>query len=557
MIELSVIIATYNRAGPLQACLEALCRQTESPMHYEVVVVVDGSTDATTEMLAQFTAPYQLRVCEQSNSGPGAARNHGVEVAAGTYCLFLDDDIIAEPELVAAHLETQQALNDVVVLGHLDLMLPSTADRFARQHAAWWQDHYARLRDGMTPSYRHCYSGNLSVPRAILLELGGFATDLARDEDVELGYRLAKHGLHFVYAAGASGRQEYRKGLPELLTDAEREGRASIKLYQRHPAMLPDIRLGAFGETSARTIILRRILLAANVPLHLLALIRFCPMPRRLVKDWFRFLYDYAYWRGVRRAVPDRQTWHRLIRGPVILMYHALGHTGEPPSRYVVPAHRFVQQMAWLKLARYNVLGLDELLICRREHRLPPARSVVITFDDGYADNREIGYPLLRRHGFKATIFLVTSAIGSTNRWDHAGDLADRAALAWPAIKEMLAGGISLGAHTRTHPRLTDIPTEAVAAEVAGSRADLEHVLGYPIRSFAYPFGKNNAETRGTVEQAGFLGACGIRHGMNSAATDSYALRRVAVHGTDSLLHFALAVALGEKRLLFLRRRAR
>jgi len=227
-------------------------------------------------------------------------------------------------------------------------------------------------------------------------------------------------------------------------------------------------------------------------------------------------------------------------------MYHAFGEPGERPSRYVVPGRRFARQMSWLKRRGYRVMRLEELVTMRREFRLPPADAVVITLDDGYADNEVVAYPVLQRHDFPATMFLVSGAIGGRNHWDHGEVLAGRALLDWPSIHDMGRRGVEYGAHTRTHRALPDVPADELDDEVAGSRADLERALGRSIVTFAYPYGIVDATSRASVERAGFLGACGVRNGMNGAGTPSDALHRTEVFGTDSLVTFALAVWLGD-----------
>src|SRR5262245_27959567 len=114
MIEISVIIPTYNRAERLRACLEALNRQTQPGSDFEVVVVVDGSTPETFQLLASLTTPYTLVVISQNHLGQCQALNRGVEAARGRYCLFLDDDMLASPQLIAEHLRVQR-LHDKVV----------------------------------------------------------------------------------------------------------------------------------------------------------------------------------------------------------------------------------------------------------------------------------------------------------------------------------------------------------------------------------------------------------------------------------------------------------
>jgi peptidoglycan/xylan/chitin deacetylase (PgdA/CDA1 family)/glycosyltransferase involved in cell wall biosynthesis len=544
MIDASIIIPTYNRAERLRACLEALCRST-AMTNFEVVVVVDGSTDGTREMLASFRAPYLLRVIYQSNAGQCAALNSGARAAQGRICIFLDDDIIASPKLVAEHLQLHAGRDQVVGVGQMALTLPANADWFARWFAQDWNDHYARLNEGThRPDWEDCYGGNFSVARAEFLNVGGFAVDLPRAYDNELAYRLKRRGCSFVYLPHALGNQDERKGLHALVVDAEQSGASSAELYRRHPPTLAKL-LGTFPEQRPVWALLWRVFLVLDISVDSLERFRSLLGKRTETCAWFRFFYRYSFWRGVRRALPNSQIWQRLTRGTPILMYHAFGAPGEQASRYVVPVRRFVLHMAWLKWMRYRVLTLEEFLRYRLDYRLPPARSIVITLDDGYADNWTLAYPILERFRYPATIFLTSGAAEQVNRWDSQGELAGRPLLSRSNIQEMLKRGVQFGAHTRTHPDLTTVSLEQARDEMAGSREDLERKLGAPIRFFSYPFGKHNEGLESTAAEVGFLGSCGIDVGSNTPVTPLHALRRVEVYGTDSLLDFALAVRFG------------
>jgi peptidoglycan/xylan/chitin deacetylase (PgdA/CDA1 family) len=223
-------------------------------------------------------------------------------------------------------------------------------------------------------------------------------------------------------------------------------------------------------------------------------------------------------------------------------MYHAIGKAGEPAGRYIVPAKRFGRQLAWLRASGHRILALEDLLRHRRSHQLPPARAVVLTFDDGYRDNHHLAWPMLRRRGAPATMFLVTQCIGETNRWDSSGELAARPLLTWTEARELASGGVEIGAHTRRHPVLPDLPYDARADEIAGSRADLEGALGSPVRAFAYPYGRLDGATVEATARAGFECACSARSGRNDPGVPSHELRRLEVRGTDTLLQFALLV---------------
>jgi peptidoglycan/xylan/chitin deacetylase (PgdA/CDA1 family) len=251
----------------------------------------------------------------------------------------------------------------------------------------------------------------------------------------------------------------------------------------------------------------------------------------------------------VRRAVGDRTTWKRLTHGTPILMYHAIGRPGEPASRYVLPVRRFERQMAWLKWAGYRVIGLDELASCLRECRLPPARAVVITLDDGYRDNVELAAPILRRYGWPATIFMVTGRIGAANDWSDDPGLGGRALMSWPELRSLAGWGIAVGAHTRTHPMLTSLPPEAALDEMSGSRADLEHELGSASSLFAYPYGDHDETVRALAAAAGFSASCGVLSRNTHPATPAHDLYRIEVRGTDSLPRFMLSLTLGSSDL--------
>jgi peptidoglycan/xylan/chitin deacetylase (PgdA/CDA1 family) len=551
MTELSVIIATFGQGRFLRDCLDRLCHQTQPAADFEVIVVGNACINRGWAMLRGLDVPYRLRICYEQDGSQAAAWNHGVAEAVAPYCLFLGEDVAAAQQLVAEHIRVQREHQGVIGVGHLALTLPPHANGLASYIARSWSERQVEMKwGGRRPSYTDCYGANLSMPRSTFLEAGGCALDLPRRNDVELAYRLECQGLSIIFIPGAEGQKEYRRGFREITAEAEKAGIASVELYRRHPPMLPHLELGAFNETSLRAILLRRALLAIGGPLRSLRLVGPLLGRRPRVREWYRFLYSYCYWRGVRRAVPDRDAWRRFTRGTPILMYHAFGLPGELASTYVLPGRRFSRQMAVLKWLGCHVLSLEEFLQCYREHRLPPARSVVITIDDGYADNWSIAYPILRRYSFPATIFLVSGLVGTSNQWDREGALAGRPLLSWAEIRAMLNRGIHIGAHTRTHVSLSTVLLGRLEEEVAGARADLERALGVQIRAFSYPNGKFDATTPVVVERAGFLGACCSYPGVNDPATPRYVLRRTEIRGTDSFFRFVLAVSLGSKWIL-------
>src|SRR5262245_56834548 len=116
-------------------------------------------------------------------------------------------------------------------------------------------------------------------------------------------------------------------------------------------------------------------------------------------------------------------------------MYHAFGSEDEG-DRYVISRRAFARQLRLLKLLRYRPIGFAELARTLEAGEAPPPRSVVITIDDGYADNLEIAKPLLRRRRFPATVFLVSKGIGGVNDWTHEGAVSGRRLLTEAEVKE-------------------------------------------------------------------------------------------------------------------------
>ena len=274
-----------------------------------------------------------------------------------------------------------------------------------------------------------------------------------------------------------------------MVDDYDGMGQSAVAIYRRHPELLSLPPLGDFGQGTFRTVILRKALLALRAPvLPLVVVDRF--LAGRSMTRLYHNLQLHCYWRSVRKALDDRDEWRRLTQGTVILMYHALGAAGERPSRYVLPSRRFRRQLRWLRLRGYRIISLDEYAQARLEGTLPPSKSVVLTFDDGYADNAGLGSSDL--HGVHATVFLVAGLVGESNRWTPESNLNDRALLSWDEVRDLRRAGVAVGAHTVSHPRLTDLDRDKARPEVVDSRAVLEEQLDEPIVHFAYPYGKSS-----------------------------------------------------------------
>ncbi len=211
-MNMSVIIPTYNRSEILLKCLQALEAQTVLPNDYEIVIVDDGSTDASPEQIAAFIDKCGLNVSyfHQDHKGPAAARNLGIREAQGNLVLFIGDDIIATPTLLAEHLTWHEKYpeENVAVLGYVTWSPDIKVTPFMR----WLENggpqfKFWAIDDPYHVSWRHLITANISFKRKFLLEHGFFDEDFpyAAYEDTELGYRLNKKGLSIVFNKEAIG----------------------------------------------------------------------------------------------------------------------------------------------------------------------------------------------------------------------------------------------------------------------------------------------------------------------------------------------------------------
>jgi glycosyltransferase involved in cell wall biosynthesis len=262
-MRVSIIIPTYNRRELLLRTLSSLEAQTVSPTEFEVIVVVDGSTDGTVGALEEFKALYVLKTIVQSNQGQASARNAGAEQASSELLLFLDDDILCSPELVAAHIALAQRGANAVVFGPVFLADTSARSIPAEAYRGYAEARFSRIREfGPTLPQDAMLAPNSSISADLLRRVGGYNTSLARLEDIELGYRLWKLGTAFIYAPDANAYHEYDKDAETLVRrDAIQFGESDVKLCRMHPEYRPFSTIRHFVESRS---LLARV--AASLP---------------------------------------------------------------------------------------------------------------------------------------------------------------------------------------------------------------------------------------------------------------------------------------------------
>ncbi len=265
-MEISVIVPTYNRRETVGRSLETLFAQDLAPSRFEIIVVDDGSMDGTAESLRALNPACHLRVIEQENRGPAAARNKGYRAAEADLVLFLDDDMLCDPGLVAAHIAAHTGLERGIAFGALFLSpdsVPSlAAECFDREIGKFHLEQ--KLSTATAWQITDCVFSNSSLPRALLEEVGGFDESFRMREDLEMGYRLFRAGVRPVYASSAMAYQHYQKTNADLIRDAEVFAAGDVLFARKYPEALVQGHLNWLALKSRRN--LRKLGLVARVP---------------------------------------------------------------------------------------------------------------------------------------------------------------------------------------------------------------------------------------------------------------------------------------------------
>lgn len=307
----SIVIPTHNRRGMLQRTLASIAAQSYPLSLIEVVVVADGCSDGTEHVV--IDPPLTGRVVVQPSAGPAAARNVGAAVASGDLLIFLDDDIEASPEFVAAHVQAHAAVaGDALVIGYLSADPRNGSRMFCTALRGWWEVMFERMRQ---PGHRFTYvdvlSGNCSVSRRLFRAVNGFEEQLHCHEDYEFGLRVLAAGGTLRFEPAAAGSHADITDLPRSLRRKYEEGTADVWIARAHPGVWPVLPL-ARPHASRRARLLRE--LALNRPLlgrlfetTARYYVRLLDRARLRVR-WSVMRDDllfFWYWRGVADAVQD------------------------------------------------------------------------------------------------------------------------------------------------------------------------------------------------------------------------------------------------------------
>ncbi|HLP18539.1 MAG TPA: polysaccharide deacetylase family protein, partial [Bacteroidota bacterium] len=223
-----------------------------------------------------------------------------------------------------------------------------------------------------------------------------------------------------------------------------------------------------------------------------------------------------------------------------ILMYHRVTDGVPEGTRHgiYVTKHEFAEQLRALRKKGCTTLTLRDLRSIMLGERIIPRRPVLITFDDGYEDNYLHAFPILKRFGMNATIFILGDPSIRTNEWDIASGEPEARLMTDEQCRKMISFGIDFGAHTMRHTKLTQVSPDEARREIESSKQQIEERLGYTVHSIAYPYGAVNEEVKKITKEAGYTFGIATDSGVRSIWSDTYELRRIPIFPGASKFSF-------------------
>lgn len=533
---------TYQRRDVVLESIRAL-EHLEFNAGFEVIVVVDGSTDGTAEALRRLATTFPFKIVEQPNRGASVARNHGATIARGEVLLFLDDDMEAHPQLLVEHDRSHSQGADAVI-GHIPLH-PKSPRNFLSYGVGRWAEervHELSAQEGALP-FREIMTGQLSIARQTFFEVGGFDTNFTRDgsfgnEDLDFGLRLQEGGYQIIFNPAAISWQRYVVTPRQFLRQYRQAGRADVLFARIHPEQATNI----FSRSETwmdrlvwrwfRSLIRLVILTLLDGGLH---------HPK--VTYLFSWLVTLEYYQGVREAggIPQVQPLR-------VLCYHAIADlTGHPiTENYGIPPKQFQQQMDVLKRAGFHFIDAQEFLCFLQGKAGVPRRAILLTFDDCYTDLLSAAWPILKERGIPAIAFAVSGRLGATNDWDKKYGAPQLQLLDADQLRQLAQVGVVIGAHSRTHPQLIDLSVEELPEEIAGSVNDLEAIgLERPC-FFAYPHGVYDQRVQQATRAVGLQAAFTVKPGLVQPHHDPFQLPRIEILRRDAGWKFLWKVVLAD-----------
>ena len=263
--------------------------------------------------------------------------------------------------------------------------------------------------------------------------------------------------------------------------------------------------------------------------------------PREVFERSATFSYPELKWGGCAVTAAEAKYLYDTAEVP-ILMYHRIASDGPPDLKpYRLDPKQFERHLAYLQRYGYSTATVDEIYQINAG-LVPPlhGRWISLTFDDGYQDFADVAWPLLKRYGFKASVFLATDHVGGRAHWDSEyGEAAPL--MSWGTIRRLQKEGVCFGSHSCTHRRLTSLSAADVAREAGVSREILAAELGIAPKGFCYPYTDFSPDVIDAVKAAGYSYAV-AGNVPRDLVRNPYALRRTEIRDDDDLDKFIAKV---------------
>jgi len=227
-------------------------------------------------------------------------------------------------------------------------------------------------------------------------------------------------------------------------------------------------------------------------------------------------------------------------------MYHRINDTIAPSDLIIAP-EKFKEQMWYLKKF-CDVISLQDvcdIYVQKKEMKRRRRPHIVITLDDGYYDNYQNAYPILKKFKLPATIFLVTGFIDTGKKMLYYENMSTPDMLNWEEVRRMKDSGITFCPHTETHPHLRELSRLEQAAEIKNSMYTLVKNIsaGREARIFSYTYGEYNEVTLDVLRELGVKLAVTVNGGINTLNDKPLELRRLTADGRDDLVDFMRKLA--------------
>ena len=209
--------------------------------------------------------------------------------------------------------------------------------------------------------------------------------------------------------------------------------------------------------------------------------------------------------------------------GIPVLMYHSISTI--PGNTLGVPVQQFAEEMAWLHRQNYTTLSLEEFYEALVNKTPIPEKPIVLTFDDGYSDNYEAAWPILRPYGFKATFFVTTSSVGP-------------GMMNWDQLNLLVHEGNSVASHTVHHYDLATLSSQQQADELSLSKKDVETHLSNRVNALCFPSGRYNQTTLELMPKLGYTLGFTTESGKVHMGDNPQTLKRLRISGGMSITSF-------------------